>query len=404
MFRVRFHHLSAPLLLLTLTTAPIMSPGPASAALIEDCGNCVDDDADGLVDRNDVLDCTARANGGNQGIGDESAAKLLTGCAKATQKAGVKLVLGAMKRFHKCLEASAACIQGKPGDQACKDKAGATCGKNLGGFDAVAAKLQATVVAKCGGDDASALADLKAANGLGFTSEQVPCANDGGPASITSVSDVGACIAVQNFCRAQRLVGIANPRAREFLNFAGRPTDEFPCIDQVAQVDGAGGSVDPTHVKKLLKCAKTIDKLSATLVGSGAKVVQTCLNAGIACEQVKSGDQACLTKARAKCAVGFTKLRDPLKGTVAKLAAKFIKACGSQENLSIIDIASNNGLGLSSQIARCDKLGDPGPALPVDQCFGAQAFCEGAQIIERQVPRARELADFLNVDLTGLID
>jgi len=59
------------------------------------------------------------------------------------------------------------------------------------------------------------------------------------------------------------------------------------------------------------------------------------------------------------------------------------------------------GLGLSAQVGRCTALGygsDPAG------CFGAQAFCEGAQIIERQIPRARELADFLEVNLSGLVD
>ncbi len=100
-------------------------------------------------------------------------------------------------------------------------------------------------------------------------------------------------------------------------------------------------------------------------------------------------------------AAGFGKLRDPQKGTAAKLAAKFLKACRVQENLDIGDIVQGYGLGLSAQVGRCTALGygsDPAG------CFGAQAFCEGAQIIERQIPRARELADFLEVNLSGLVD
>jgi hypothetical protein len=90
-----------------------------------------------------------------------------------------------------------------------------------------------------------------------------------------------------------------------------------------------------------------------------------------------------------------------VKGTVAKLAGKLTKACSVQANLGIADLAAPNGLGLSAQIQRCTDLNDGVTPLPLDQCFGAQAFCEGGYLIERQVPRARELADLLNVVIPG---
>jgi hypothetical protein len=80
---------------------------------------------------------------------------------------------------------------------------------------------------------------------------------------------------------------------------------------------------------------------------------------------------------------------------VAKLAAKFQKACGVQENFDLSDLRQANGLGLDAELPRCAALGEN----DLTQCFGAQAFCESGQIIERQVPRARELAAFLNVAL-----
>lgn len=383
------------LVILTLLFALAIVPAAHAA---EHCGNCVDDDANDLIDRNDPA-CTPRAQGGNLGIGDPSDGKLLSACGKATQKAGAKFVLGVMKQFHTCLESASTCIQSKPGDQACKDKTTAVCAKALGGFDTAAAKLRAAVIAKCDeSHDADTLSHLLDPTGLGFGSEQAPCQGDGGPSTITGSADIGTCIGVQHLCRAQHLVAVANPRARELLTFAGRPTGEFPCVDDVAGVDGNGGTVAASHAKKLLKCGKTIDKLSFALVGSGTKVTQGCLDAAIACLQTKPQDATCIPKAKAKCLAAFGKLRDPQKGTVAKLAGKFAKACGAQPDLDAGDVTESYGIGLGAQNGRCGALG---AALDPAGCLSAQTACEGAQIVERQIPRARELADLLGVDFSA---
>jgi hypothetical protein len=368
-----------------------------SSALETDCNNCVDDDNDGLVDRNDPDHCAPRANGLNQGIGDVVRGKVLATCAKNAQKAGFKFVLGSLKRFQKCTQAAALCVQAKPGDAGCQAKATAACAKSFDGFDALAAKLQATIVAKCDPQGQS-LADIAAQSGLGFGAEQTPCATEsGGPPNLSTIANVASCLAAQHFCAAQHLLTIGTPRARELLTFAGRVGTEFPCIDELAAANGFGAGVAADHVKPLLKCAKTIDKLEQSLLGAGGKTVQTCLNAGIACLQVKPTDPACLDKARAKCAAVFAKLQDPTKGTVTKLAAKFQKVCGVQPNLDLSDLRQDNGLGLDRELPRCFALG----AFNVAQCFGSQAFCEGGYVIERQVPRARELGDLLNVDIIG---
>ncbi len=387
--------LAAALLALAFTTSV------HALALLEDCDNCVDDDGDGLVDRKDP-DCTPPADGMHQNIGDVSAGKELATCAKAVQKAGFKFILGSMKQFQKCTEAAATCIQAKPGDAACQAKATATCAKALGGFDASAAKLQAVIVAKCDPDGTN-LTDLKTLAGLGFMAEEAQCTRDSDVADLSSIQNLSSCIAQQHFCRAQHLVAIGTPRARELLTFAGRPTNEFACIDEVPAANGGGAGVAADHVKKLLKCGKTIDKLAQSLVGTGTKPVQNCLNAGIACLQVKPQDPKCLPKARAKCAAGFTKLQDPTKGTVAKLQAKLLKACSVQNGLSLADIGLTNGLGLSVQQQRCQDLND-GLPLSTPECFGVQAYCEGGYAIEREVPRARELAGLLGVAIPGIIE
>jgi hypothetical protein len=381
----------SPLLLIgALAVTLALPPLTASAAIVlEDCDNCVDDDGDMIVDRNDP-DCTTPANGGNVGIGDVTRGKAVAKCGKTIQKAGTKFVLGVMKQMQKCTQASATCIQLKPGDAACQAKAVATCDKLGGAIRASINKLEDTIE-KCD-PDGTVNPDLVALQGLGFSAEDC---NSG-----TTGLIAGNCVVDQHLCNAQHLVGIATPRARELMIFGGLdPDSDFPCLSDYPEqvVDGGNSSVDPTHAKALLKCGKTIDKLSLSLLGASAKTVQGCLDAGIACLQVKPTDPACVTKAQAKCAKSFGKLQDPAKGTIAKIAGKFLKVCSSGPNLSIIDLGGTSGLGLSALISRCNALGASG----IDQCFGAQAFCEGGYIVERQIPRARELADLLGVVIPG---
>lgn len=383
----------APLFLIgALAVTLALPPLTASAAIVTEvnCGDCVDDDGDDLVDRKDP-DCNTAppANGGNIGVGDVTRGKAVAKCAKTIQKAGTKFVLGTMKQIQKCTQASATCIQLKPGDPACQAKAVATCGNIQGAIRTAINKLEDTIIA-CDPEEV-VYPDLVSLQGLGFSAENC---NNG-----TTGLIAGNCIADQHLCRAQQLVGIGTPRARELIAFGGQDPDGdlFSCINNVAQADGGNSGVDPTHAKALLKCGKTIDKLSLSLLGAGAKTVQGCLDAGIACLQVKPTDPNCLTKARAKCDKTFDKLQDPFKGTVAKLAGKLQKACSVSASLSIVDLSSTSGLGLSVQIPRCTALGASG----IDRCFGAQAFCEGGYVIERQIPRARELADLLGVEIIG---
>ncbi len=378
-----------PLFLIgVLAAALALSPLTVSAAIfVENCGNCVDDDGDDLVDRKDP-DCAPVANGGNAGLGDVTRGKAVAKCGKTIQKAGTKLVLGTMKQMQKCTQAAAACIQLKPGDPACQAKAAATCDKIQGAIRTGINKAEDTIE-QCDPDGLTH-PDLVSLQGLGFSAEDC---NSG-----TTGLIAGNCVVDQHLCRAQHLVGIGTPRARELMIFGGLdPDSDFPCLNEVAQADGGNSSVDPTHAKALLKCGKTIDKLSLALLGAAAKTVQSCFDAGIACLQVKPTDPACLTKARAKCDKGFGKLQDPSKGTIAKIATKFLKVCSASANLSLIDLGGTSGLGLSSQIPRCDALEASG----IDRCFGEQAFCEGGYVIERQIPRARELLDLLGVELLG---
>src|SRR5687767_12206689 len=63
--------------LLVVSSTPILASAQASAPLaVEDCENCVDDDADGDVDRADG-NCAPPSDGGGAGLGNAVAAYTL---------------------------------------------------------------------------------------------------------------------------------------------------------------------------------------------------------------------------------------------------------------------------------------------------------------------------------------
>jgi hypothetical protein len=120
------------------------------------------------------------------------------------------------------------------------------------------------------------------------------------------------------------------------------------------------------------------------------------------CLQEKPDDAKCLPKAAAKCAKGVDKLVDDQKGKVAKLLAKTLKKCSSTQ-FSLVDVAAANGLGLSAATARCTELGfNANSAFGLLSCLGADHFCEAVRMGEKQVPRLRQLADILDVEVPGL--
>jgi len=367
----------------------------------EQCDNCVDDDGDDRVDREDP-DCLTPANGGNQGIGDATRGKVLTGCEKAIQRAGQSFVLAKVKRMQKCLDIASTCVQLKPDDGACRAKAIVGCGKGLAGIGADALKLEAAILKACDADG-QGLPDLLDLKGIGFAAEQASCAAEG-TASLGTVASVAGCIRAQHSCRAEHLVAIAAPRAGELLAFAGRqPGAEFPCLGDVAgAISGNSGVTPAPKAKALFKCGKTIEKVAVDLTKARAKSAQSCILAGMTCLQVKSDDLLCLPKASIKCGKLLDKLNDPANGTLAKLGEKLVNVCSDPE-LSPVDIGDPTGLGFYEQMLRCGELGFGSPGVDgLVECLNAQLLCNAGRIAEREVPRVRELATLLGVEIPGI--
>jgi hypothetical protein len=175
------------------------------------------------------------------------------------------------------------------------------------------------------------------------------------------------------------------------------PDATLPCLD--AGSDGLGVGLGDLG-KAAVKCHKGITKGSLKLGSAIAKTLQKCVDFGVACLQQKNADPACLATARAKCQKLSDKVQDQDKGTLFKILNGASKTCAG---ISTAQLKQKEGLGFTAQSARCSALGaiqfGVGGTIA---CAGVQQFCEGKQMLIRQIPRLDELLALLNVQIIGL--
>jgi len=370
----------------TRTATPTVSPTATPTPAPEDCGNCIDDDFDGAIDRADS-DCPAPADGA--GIGIAGAAGVdLERCAAGLRKAGARYGARRVARLQKCVAATAKCVQRKPGDQACLDRAGATCTKERTAFAADEALLMATIGKSCA---AVAIADLRSAAGLGFAGEDAPCLAEGGSAPASS-ADLAACVQRGHACRADQLVVFEAPRAVELLTLVGQDTSTLPCLATGA--DGGGNGVgDATRAQALERCGKALQGAAATFARGTTKAVGKCLRAVEGC-LYEDGVAAppCLDGAKAVCAKAIATLTRPGNGIEAKLVTAVTAGCGPAV---FADVLGATGLGYGALASTCSGLGvaplDSSAALAT--CVVRQHECRVEQWLERETPRLRELIE-----------
>ena len=360
----------------------------------ERCTNCVDDDGDGDVDREDS-DCPQPLDGGMQGVGDpKGRGKAIVKCAKALKSAGGNHAVRALKGLEKCVAKLFTCAQRKPGDQACLQKAGAGCGKVLAKLDGAEPKAKAKINKACG---VLSAADLGAAAGLGFDGEEPLCVDFGVP-NLDDADAVGTCLLAQHICHVEQMVGLEFPRAAELLGLGGiNASTALNCL--FAPANGGGAGLGPRG-KAAAACQQAVQKGAAKFVAGKLKIVQKCALAVLICHQQKPDKPDCVTKVRAKCQKAVAKITAPAKGLEAKLAAAIAKKC-NVATLTLADVVGSTGLGFQAQAALCKALGvsSLGSIAAIAECVTRQHECRAEQLLERELPRLRELLSTAQVTL-----
>lgn len=371
----------------TATPTPTVTASPGG----EICGNCIDDNNNGMTDSGDPA---CRLPDGGSGVGDAKRGKKLVKCAVAIQKSGAKFAAKRLARLQKCLDTVLACVQVKDADPACLTKAQTACEKGFSAFTGDEASLTAKITKSCG-PPAVAPTDLTDGTGLGYGLQvpTSPCVV-AGAAVPTDAAGVATCVAKIHACRAAAALGIEVPRAAGLLTLVNHQAAEFPCLPAV-QLGGATNLGDAKTDKIAAKCEAAIKKAGAKLVDTEVKGLQKCANGVLTCVQVKPTDAKCLPKARTGCDKVYGKLVDigPGTGLGAKLLASLLKAC-QVPALSLPDVFDDDGLGLESIESLCTLVGHPGIQNGITATSGCLEFfhkCNASLFVEGEIPRLREL-------------
>ena len=367
---------------------------PTCTAVItpEICDNCVDDDGDGTVDRDDA-DCAPYADGHGAGLPDpKTLGKAALKCQKTVGKAGAKLAAATLKRLQACLGPAFACVQRQPGVDACVVKSAAS--KTLAGLVTDRAKLTAAIAKSCG-PPALETSDLLAATGLGFGTEEDACGARG-VAALASVDDLALCVAREHECRAEALAGAETPRAAELFALLGIDVATALPWRPGVTFDAGGAHLGEPKVegKAAVKCQAGFVKAGAKFVKQKQGILQGCAGAVATCVQQKPTDPKCLPKARSKCGKLLAKLTAPGNGIEAKLAAAIAKSCGAPA-LGAAGVIAPAGLGLTVQAETCAAFGLPTLATLADvgACATRLHECRVDQLLQNQTPRWHELLD-----------
>ena len=359
-------------------TPTAATPAPTATPGTEICDDCIDNDENGDVDRDDAA-CAARADGGGVGIDLTAEGKVVYGCQQALGRAGKSFAAARVKALQGCVSSSFTCVQdGAPLE--CFPEAGARCATKLAKLDGLRTKIAATIAKKCGTLGATRLREPV---GLGFDAEAAACAASG-VASLDDAAAVTACVTARHACLVDRLVGDTIPRARELLALIGRDPDvHAPCLPDTAGT-GAAGNDD------LVPCLEAFGKAGARFLQTRTNLRQRCAEAATRCVQIKPDDDACLEKARASCA----KLADRASNAQADFAATVAKRCPATALAALLD---TSGFALGERTATCDALGIPLTSVgAVAECVGRVQSCRVDQVVESRTPRLQELLGLLD--------
>ncbi len=318
---------------------------------------------------------------------DLAAAKAADKCQATIMKANAKFVAATLKYHEKCYDAAFKCVQTKPDDQKCFDKAIVKCGREvLTRRPKGIAKLLDAIRKKCTSFD-----DLMSADGVGYTALAVTCADAGFP--LSGINGLTECLRELTECDAEQMFGVEMPRARPFAIQDGVPVRFGTCMVGA----GLGDVGDPKGLGKALdKCQKQVKKASASFVKSKLKSLHKCLGALFKCKQAKPGDLGCVEKAQKKC---DKEIGTNIPKAELKLAAALVKRCAD----IFPELGPVNAMSIDVLDLVCQELGVPALATMDDyaRCIVRRHECLVEDIVGYTVPRAQALLQEVGHDLTS---
>jgi hypothetical protein len=380
----------------------VCSDDPACAGPVEICDNCIDDNGDGIVDRDDPQ-CVPFADGFGAGIGDDSKkhGAAVAKCQAAIQAAGVRLATVTRARLQQCADGVFKCIQQKPDDTACLAKARARCVKQTAaladGPQSLAAKLRIKIAKSCGpkkGVPRVSREDLCDATGLGFLGELHACDDPTGPVAAV-LTEVGDHLVHEGRCRIAQLFTASTPRGFELLTLGDLHISEDECLDGGRDITalGLGNPVG----KAAAKCEKSIGASSKTFFNKVTSSYRRCAAAVFRCVQQKPNDSRCRAKAERRCQKLTATLFDGPRSAEGRMRSSIGRACGARKGKPALlgpdQLSELSGLNYGSLESRCNALGVSSVQSldGINECMVRQYVCRAEQVLTSQAPRTHEL-------------
>jgi hypothetical protein len=310
------------------------------------------------------------------GLADPQAAKNAVRCQKVLTSTTGKLIASRLKRLDACATRVLGCVQTKPGEISCNDKAVASCARGIAKLGADEAKMRASIVKACG---ALSTSDRGSAAGLGFDTTVASCPGVG------DVTQLAGCTALRNRCDGDDLMTVAEPRTGELLRLVGTLLEPGACLDDFG--GGGAGAGDPKTVGgPVLQCAKAVTRAARTLASARLARTANCVNAVFTCVQAHPGDASCLGKAAVRC--------DGEAGKIVAAESKFALAINKKcSAVPFGTLAAAGGLDLGGLGGVCTAVG-VGPVASLasyQECVRRSHACEAASVLAAAAPRAGEM-------------
>lgn len=308
------------------------------------------------------------------------AAKRADKCQTEIKKASVKFVGNKLKRLAVCANAMLKCIETKPGNDKCLDKAAKTCAKEAAKVADDEELLLKTIETKCA---ALGSTDLRSAAGLGYDRLGIECEQRFG-VTLSDVRSVASCVVSHHECVTERIFEAQNPRAAELLRLAGVSLGGDACLeDSGAAGDGVGNN---TIGKAVHKCAVQVAKAGGGFATKRLKSLEKCVDAFFSCVQTKPGNVACIAKARDVC----EKERERIDDQDVTLDGVLEKGCSA---LPFTTLRARNAASFLSLTSRCDALAVEDLVSLADyrMCLARATACATQELIRFAAPRTDEL-------------
>jgi len=333
------------------------------------------------------------------GLASATAAKAAVVCQRAVVKAGAQLVGARLSNLASCARAVQRCIQIKPEDPGCLQKASGRCRSALDALTVVDGRTGATLRKRCGGT--LALADVLGPAGLGYAA--LACDEAGAARSLDDLVD---CVVGEHACRAATLFEVLQPRAKELMRLPGMSAATLDTIVCLPDHGGDGDTVgDPAGQGKAVEaCASAIVKAGTSFVRKRLERQAQCVDGLFSCVQLAPNNGACLPKARARCDQG----QATTAAEERKLTSAVAGRCGERV-IAYATLRAARAANLDALAGACAAVGVPALDTLADyqQCVLRADACRVEGILRVQAPRVAELMgvvgrSFGNADCGGL--